>query len=158
MADVCRVSARDARTARACQVQTSHKTRSNCGILSKTSPPAALLTALRPSVLSEVPLLMASIFPGRRTAISIPSERPQASGPPCLVIISGDDMGRRYELGHTEVTIGRTDECTICVTTDQVSRKHAAVQGILGKYFIVDLRSTNGTFVNEQKVERAKLL
>jgi two-component system cell cycle response regulator len=101
---------------------------------------------------------MASIFPGRRTAISIPSERPQGSGPPCLVIISGDDMGRRYELGHTEVTIGRTDECTICVATDQVSRKHAAVQGILGKYFIVDLRSTNGTFVNEQKVERAKLV
>ena len=101
---------------------------------------------------------MASIFPGRRTAISIPSERPQASGPPCLVIISGDDMGRRYELGHAEVTIGRTDDCTICVATDQVSRRHAAVQGILGKYFIVDLRSTNGTFVNEQKIERAKLV
>ena len=101
---------------------------------------------------------MASIFPGRRTAISIPSERPAASGPPCLVIISGDDMGRRLELGHTEVSIGRADECTICVTTDQVSRKHATVQGILGKYFIVDNRSTNGTFVNEQKVERAKLM
>jgi diguanylate cyclase (GGDEF)-like protein len=101
---------------------------------------------------------MASIFPGRRTAISIPSERPAASGPPCLVIISGDDMGRRFELGHTEVSIGRADECTICVTTDQVSRKHATVQGILGKYFIVDNRSTNGTFVNEQKVERAKLM
>ena len=101
---------------------------------------------------------MASIFPGRRTAISIPSERPVASGPPCLVIISGDDMGRRFELGHTEVSIGRADNCTICVTTDQVSRKHAMVQGILGKYYIVDNRSTNGTFVNEQKVERAKLL
>jgi diguanylate cyclase (GGDEF)-like protein len=101
---------------------------------------------------------MASIFPGRRTAISIPSDRPQSSGPPCLVIISGDDMGRRYELGHTEVSIGRADECTICVTTDQVSRKHCTVQGILGKYYIVDNRSTNGTFVNEQKVERAKLI
>jgi diguanylate cyclase (GGDEF)-like protein len=101
---------------------------------------------------------MASIFPGRRTAISIPSERPAASGPPCLVIISGDDMGRRFELGHTEVSIGRADECTICVTTDQVSRKHATVQGILGKYYIVDNRSTNGTFINEQKVERAKLM
>jgi diguanylate cyclase (GGDEF)-like protein len=101
---------------------------------------------------------MASIFPGRRTAISIPSERPTSSGPPCLVIISGDDMGRRYELGHTEVSIGRADNCTICVSTDQVSRKHATVQGILGKYYIVDNRSTNGTFVNEQKVERAKLM
>jgi diguanylate cyclase (GGDEF)-like protein len=101
---------------------------------------------------------MASIFPGRRTAISIPSEHPERSGPPCLVIISGDDMGRRYELGVTEVSIGRADNCTICVNTDQVSRKHCTVQGILGKYYIVDNRSTNGTFVNEQKVERAKLV
>jgi two-component system, cell cycle response regulator len=101
---------------------------------------------------------MASIFPGRRTAISIPSDRPQSSGPPCLVIISGEDMGRRIELGHTEVSIGRADSCTICVNTDQVSRKHCTIQGILGKYYIVDNRSTNGTFVNEQKVERAKLL
>jgi diguanylate cyclase (GGDEF)-like protein len=101
---------------------------------------------------------MASIFPGRRTAISIPSERPLASGPPCLVIISGDDMGRRFELGKEEVSIGRGDNCTICVNTDQVSRKHATVQAILGKYYIIDLRSTNGTFINEQKVERAKLM
>jgi diguanylate cyclase (GGDEF)-like protein len=101
---------------------------------------------------------MASIFPGRRTAISIPSERPPSAGPPCLVIISGDDIGRRYELGTQEVSIGRADTCTICVNTDQVSRKHATVQSILGKYYLVDMRSTNGTFVNEQKVERAKLL
>jgi two-component system, cell cycle response regulator len=67
-------------------------------------------------------------------------------------------MGRRYELGTSEVSIGRADTCTICVPTDQVSRKHATVQGVLGKYYIVDNRSTNGTFVNEQKVERAKLL
>src|SRR6478609_11384350 len=101
---------------------------------------------------------MASIFPGRRTAISIPSERPNTSAPPCLLVISGEDMGRRYELGLTEISIGRADTCTICVNTDQVSRKHATVQAILGKYYLVDLRSTNGTFVNEQKVERAKLL
>jgi diguanylate cyclase (GGDEF)-like protein len=74
------------------------------------------------------------------------------------VIISGDDMGRRYELSNQECTIGRADTCTICVNTDQVSRKHATVQAVLGKYYIVDMRSTNGTFVNEQKVERAKLL
>jgi diguanylate cyclase (GGDEF)-like protein len=101
---------------------------------------------------------MASIFPGRRTAISIPSERPAAAGPPCLVIISGEEMGRRFELTTQEVSIGRADTCTICVNTDQVSRRHATVQHVLGKYYIVDMRSTNGTFVNEQKVERAKLV
>src|SRR6188474_2910777 len=79
----------------------------------------------RPSLVGTIdsPLLMASIFPGRRTAISIPSERPAAMGPPCLVIISGDEMGRRFELGKQEVSIGRADDCTICVNTDQVSRR-----------------------------------
>ncbi len=67
-------------------------------------------------------------------------------------------MGRRFELGPQEVSIGRGDNCTICVSTDQVSRKHATVQHILGRYYIVDMRSTNGTFINEQKVERAKLM
>ena len=67
-------------------------------------------------------------------------------------------MGRRYELSTQEVSIGRADSCTICVNTDQVSRRHATVQHVLGKYYIVDMRSTNGTFVNEQKVERAKLV
>ena len=66
-------------------------------------------------------------------------------------------MGRRYELGLQEVSIGRAETCTICVATDQVSRKHATVQAILGKYYLVDNGSTNGTFINEQKVDRAKL-
>jgi diguanylate cyclase (GGDEF)-like protein len=79
-------------------------------------------------------------------------------GPPCLVIISGDEIGRRFELGTQEVSIGRADSCTICVNTDQVSRRHATVQHVLGKYYVIDMRSTNGTFVNEQKVERAKLV
>ena len=67
-------------------------------------------------------------------------------------------MGRRFEPRTHEVSIGRADTWTMCVKTDQVSRKHATVQAVLGKYYVVDLRSTNGTFVNEQKVERAKLL
>lgn len=67
-------------------------------------------------------------------------------------------MGRRYELGVTEVSVGRAETCTIFIPSDQVSRKHFTVQAILGKYYLVDNGSTNGTFVNEQKVERAQLL
>src|SRR6187431_1461837 len=140
MADVCRVSGPNARR--------SPRNGAVFATIDRHRSPGTIGTCSH----------MASIFPGRRTAISIPSERPLAAGPPCLVIISGDDMGRRFELGKTEVSIGRADTCTICVNTDQVSRKHASVQHILGRYYVVDLRSTNGTFVNEQKVERAKLL
>jgi two-component system, cell cycle response regulator len=100
---------------------------------------------------------MASILPGRRTAISLPSERPKGVGQPCLVIISGAEMGRRIDLTHEEVSIGRSDQCTVCVNSDMVSRRHAVINRILGHYIVVDLKSTNGTFVNDQRIERAEL-
>src|SRR6478735_5144573 len=100
---------------------------------------------------------MASILPGRRTAISLPSERPKGAGQPCLVIISGAEMGRRIDLTHEEVSIGRSDQCTVCVNSDMVSRRHAVINRILGHYIVVDLKSTNGTFVNDQRIERAEL-
>jgi len=100
---------------------------------------------------------MASILPGRRTAISLPSERPKGAGQPCLVIISGPELGRRIDLTHEEVSIGRSDQCTVCVNSDLVSRRHAVINRILGRYIVVDLKSTNGTFVNDQRVERAEL-
>lgn len=100
---------------------------------------------------------MASIVPGRRTAISLPSERPKGPGQPCLVIISGAEMGRRIDLTHEEVSIGRSEQCTVCVNSDLVSRRHAVINRILGHYIVVDLKSTNGTFVNDQRIERADL-
>ena len=100
---------------------------------------------------------MASILPGRRTAISLPSERPKGAGQPCLVIISGAEMGRRIDLTHEEVSIGRSDQCTVCVNSDLVSRRHAVINRILGHFIVVDLKSTNGTFVNDQRIERAEL-
>ena len=42
-------------------------------------------------------------------------------------------MGRQIDLGNEEVTIGRADTCTLCVNTDQVSRRHATVQRVLGR-------------------------
>jgi diguanylate cyclase (GGDEF)-like protein len=74
-----------------------------------------------------------------------------------LVIISGAEMGRRIDLTHEEVSIGRSDQCTVCVNSDLVSRRHAVINRILGHYIVVDLKSTNGTFVNDQRIERAEL-
>jgi len=100
---------------------------------------------------------MASIAPGRRTAISVPSEYPKAAGKPCLVMIAGTEIGRRIDLGSDAVDIGRSAECVVCVNSDQVSRRHAVVQRILNRYHVVDMNSTNGTFVNDERVTRATL-
>ncbi len=71
--------------------------------------------------------------------------------------MTGAEMGQRIELSCEEVSIGRSDECTVCVNSDAVSRRHAVLNCVLGHYIVVDLKSTNGTFVNDARVERAEL-
>jgi diguanylate cyclase (GGDEF)-like protein len=100
---------------------------------------------------------MDSLFPGRRTTVAVHSERPTSSGKPCLIVISGAVLGKRVELGEADVEIGRSDASTLCIASDQVSRRHATVIRIAGRYHVTDHDSTNGTFVNEERVKTAEL-
>ena len=65
-------------------------------------------------------------------------------------------MGRKFEL-TSDVTIGRDESNTIVITKGSVSRRHARVVSRLDRKVIVDLESTNGTFVNETQVTEAEL-
>jgi diguanylate cyclase (GGDEF)-like protein len=87
-----------------------------------------------------------------KTLIAVPSERPKSAGDPCLVIIQGDEIGRRVDLSGAVVEIGRSPEATITIDSELVSRRHATVMRIAGKFIVSDLKSTNGTFVNGEKV------
>jgi diguanylate cyclase (GGDEF)-like protein len=100
---------------------------------------------------------MDSLFPGRRTTVAIHSERPKASGKPCLIEISGPGMGDRVELGDQDVEMGRSEQCTLFINSDQVSRRHASILRIAGHYVLTDLKSTNGTYVNEEKIKTRQL-
>jgi len=75
-----------------------------------------------------------------------------------LKFISGKYQGGEFPLKpNKQVVIGRSSELDMVLVEDMVSRKHAkiAVQG--GKISIEDLGSTNGTFVNGEKVRTARL-
>lgn len=69
----------------------------------------------------------------------------------CLVQIypSGPNMGRRYPLDKESVFIGRGADCDIVADLDSVSRRHAKLQPRTSVVSVVDLNSTNGTYVNE---------
>jgi pSer/pThr/pTyr-binding forkhead associated (FHA) protein len=76
-----------------------------------------------------------------------------------VVVHSADaaEAGRRYALGDEDVTLGREAENTIVVASDQASRRHARVFASGGAHVLVDLESTNGTFLNSKLVKEQTL-
>lgn len=75
-----------------------------------------------------------------------------------LKFISGKYQGGEFPLKHDKsMIIGRSSELDMVLVEDMVSRKHAKITWQAGKPLIEDLGSTNGTFVNGEKVKQAKL-
>jgi predicted component of type VI protein secretion system len=69
-----------------------------------------------------------------------------------LVVRTGPNPGETYELNSSEITIGRESTNDIVITDAEVSRKHARLVQQPGGYLLEDLGSTNGTFVNGQRL------
>lgn len=75
-----------------------------------------------------------------------------------LKFISGKYQGGEFPLkGDKQLIIGRSSELDIVLVEDMVSRKHAKITLTAGKITIEDLGSTNGTFVNGEKVKTSRL-
>jgi hypothetical protein len=69
---------------------------------------------------------------------------------PAVVVTTGPEEGRRVELGQ-EVAIGRQD-ADLVVEDPEVSRRHAVLRRSGGSVIVEDLDSTNGTFVNGERI------
>jgi pSer/pThr/pTyr-binding forkhead associated (FHA) protein len=75
-----------------------------------------------------------------------------------LKFISGKYQGGEFPLKtDKQVVIGRSSELDMVLVEDMVSRKHAKITVAAGKITIEDLGSTNGTFVNGEKIKQARL-
>jgi pSer/pThr/pTyr-binding forkhead associated (FHA) protein len=75
-----------------------------------------------------------------------------------LKFISGKYQGGEFPLkANKQIVVGRSSELDMVLVEDMVSRKHAKILFSDGAITIEDLGSTNGTFVNGEKVKQAKL-
>jgi len=75
-----------------------------------------------------------------------------------LRFISGKYQGGEFPIvAEKQIIVGRSSDLDMVLVEDMVSRKHARIQMQQDQIWIEDLGSTNGTFVNGEKIKRARL-
>jgi len=63
-----------------------------------------------------------------------------------------------YETENGKISIGRNAKNDVQIDNPAVSSSHAMIKKVMNTYFIEDLGSTNGTFVNEKKIDKYEIL
>jgi serine phosphatase RsbU (regulator of sigma subunit)/pSer/pThr/pTyr-binding forkhead associated (FHA) protein len=69
-----------------------------------------------------------------------------------LHILKGQNPGQRVTLDAEKVVMGRDPECQVVIPMNSVSRRHAHILRVGSRFFIEDLQSRNGTYVNHQAI------
>jgi pSer/pThr/pTyr-binding forkhead associated (FHA) protein len=88
--------------------------------------------------------------------VAVPKDEKKEFG--TLTLNMGGQLGKSHAIGEKGLIIGRDPaQCDIVILDPNVSRVHAWVTVKKGEVVIIDRGSTNGTYVNQVKVENANL-
>jgi pSer/pThr/pTyr-binding forkhead associated (FHA) protein len=83
--------------------------------------------------------------------------RPARSGrgsPRVLMVTAGALKGTSLDLAQQQITLGRANDATLVLNDDYASSRHARIFPQDGQWIVEDLGSTNGTYLDRQKVTR----
>ncbi len=71
-----------------------------------------------------------------------------------LVVTGGALKGTTIDLSEQQITLGRANDATLVLNDDYASSRHARIFPQDGQWIVEDLGSTNGTYLDRQKVTR----
>jgi pSer/pThr/pTyr-binding forkhead associated (FHA) protein len=71
-----------------------------------------------------------------------------------LVVLAGAKQGLEIPLKKEKFLIGRAKECALRAGSEAISRRHCAIVRASGRVTVRDLGSRNGTFVNDERIEK----
>ena len=85
-----------------------------------------------------------------------PARPPRAGrgSPRVLVVTAGVLKGTSLDLSQQQITLGRANDATLVLNDDYASSRHARIFPQDGQWIVEDLGSTNGTYLDRQKVTR----
>jgi hypothetical protein len=78
--------------------------------------------------------------------------RPSRGAPNRLLVTAGGLAGTSIGLSDQQITIGRANDATLVLNDDYASTRHARLFPQDGQWIVEDLGSTNGTYLDRQKV------
>ncbi|MGI9101739.1 MAG: SpoIIE family protein phosphatase [Terriglobales bacterium] len=91
------------------------------------------------------------------SGLSATSPAPLSTAVPALLYVDGAEQ-RTIQMERLPFTIGRKTDRDLVIADSRVSREHAQIVCENGDYYLVDLNSRHGTFVNGVRRERHKLV
>ena len=85
-----------------------------------------------------------------------PARPPRAGrgSPRVLVVTAGALKGTSLDLSQQQITLGRANDATLVLNDYYASSRHARIFPQDGQWIVEDLGSTNGTYLDRQKVTR----